>query len=283
MIQFASEQEAAQLMALWMEAFGDSEESAAYYFMHLHQDETMLVDLEAGEVCAMLTMLPLSLVTTEGKLPARYIFAVATKDAYRGQGRSTRLLARAHRYMKEQKVAASLLVPASESLFGFYEKRGYRKAFRLGRSVYRAAELPDLNTEYTLRPCTAGDYEAIRKAAFLNHVPFAAWEVDMLERVMGYARFCGAEFFHIQTARGEAVAYCMKEQDEVVVKELALSGMQAEEAVAILHTRYGAARYDVRTAPGAMDRGLSYEFAMLRDLSGKLPLLQNPYFNLAMD
>ena len=283
MIQFASGRETAQLRLLWMEAFGDSEESAAYYFTHIHKPETMLVDIEAGEVCAMLTMLPLSLVTKEGTLPARYIFAVATKNAYRGQGRSTRLLARAHSYMKEQKVAASLLAPASESLFGFYEKRGYRKAFRLRRSVYEAKQLPALPKEYEVLPCTAKEYGAIRRTAFLEHIPFAAWDTDMLGHIMAYARFCGAEFYRLRTVAGEAIAYVIKEKDSVVVKELALAGIDEAEVAALLHSWYGAVRYEVRTAAKPDGLGQSYEFAMLRDLSGTLPALQNPYFNLAMD
>ena len=118
MIGFAANAYSGQLKQLWMQAFGDSEPSTDYYFSHIHQNNRMLVDMEGQTVCAMLTMLPLTLYTAGKALPARYIYAVATQKAFRGQGRSTRLLQYAHTYMKQQGVAVSLLVPASDSLFG---------------------------------------------------------------------------------------------------------------------------------------------------------------------
>ena len=112
MIEFASERYRKQVKALWCEAFEESEASAQHYFTHCHEDKNMLLDIEDGAVCAMLTMLPLTLYFGAEARPGRYIYAVATRKDCRGQGRSTRLLHAAHDDMRRAGVAASLLVPA---------------------------------------------------------------------------------------------------------------------------------------------------------------------------
>ena len=56
-----------------------------------------------------------------------YIYGVATKAEHRGKGYSTALLEDTHRYLKEEGYAGAILVPASPSLFAFYERLGYEK------------------------------------------------------------------------------------------------------------------------------------------------------------
>lgn len=283
MIEFASERYRKQVKALWCEAFEESEVSAQHYFTHCHEDKNMLLDIEDGAVCAMLTMLPLTLHFGAEARPGRYIYAVATRKDCRGQGRSTRLLHAAHDDMRRTGVAASLLVPASESLFDFYAQRGYKKAFCLGETVWEAAALPPAGTGTVQRMETAEDYARLRHAAFGNSRPFAEWDSDMLKRIMTYGRCYGAEFYHICTPEGEAAAFCVREGDTVLVKELAAVGVEPRQAAALLHKRLGAPCYRVRTAAGAKTEEKRLDFAMLCDLQGSLPKLCGAYFNLAMD
>lgn len=282
MIQFAADNDIEQIKRLWVQAFDDSVESAAYFLTHCSRPDNILIDKEDGNVCAMLTMLPLMLCFGGETVPARYIYAVATDTAYRGQGRSTRLLAHAHTYMKQNGVAASLLVPASESLFTFYAQRGYKRAFSLSETTYESASLPTDDLNVSVELCTPEQYARIRKKAFAQNRPFAAWKDDMLSRVMAYARLFGGEFYHICTKEGEAAALCIKEGDVAVVKELACVGIGEAEAVTALHTRLGAARYRIRSEAG--NKKSRFDFAMLYDLgTDRLPEFNNAYFNLAMD
>lgn len=282
MIQFAADSDIEQIKRLWVQAFGDSVESAAYFLTHCSRPDDILIDQEGGNVCAMLTMLPLRLCFGGETVPARYIYAVATDMAYRGQGRSTRLLSHAHSYMKQNGVAASLLVPASESLFAFYAQRGYQRAFSLSETAYEAASLPVIGPDVSIDFCTPEEYARIRQKAFARNRAFAAWEDDMLSRVMAYAHLFGGTFYRICTKDGEAAAFCVKEGDVAAVKELACAGVEEDKAVAALHTRLGAARYRVRTEAG--NKKYRFDFAMLYDLgTNQLPEFTNAYFNLAMD
>lgn len=283
MIEFASERYREQIKALWCEAFEESAASAEHYFACCHADSNMLLDTEGDGVCAMLTMLPLTLQYGGETHPGRYIYAVATRKDCRGQGRSTRLLQEAHGYMCREGIAASLLVPASESLFDFYAQRGYTKAFSLSETVRDADTLPPASAGTVRRMETAKAYMNLRLAAFGDSRPFAAWDADMLERIMAYGRCYGAEFYHVSTSRGEAAAFCVREGDTVLVKELAVFGMKTEQAVALLHGQLGAKRYCVRTAAGRAEEKRRYDFAMLCTLQDNLPKPCNAYFNLAMD
>ena len=108
MIRFAQEADLPALLQLWQEAFGDgSGEEASYYFARRHQPQHMLVALEKGRVAGMLTMLPSRAGRPRQLISRRYILAVATLKAFRGQGISTRLLEAAHSHMRQTGAAAS--------------------------------------------------------------------------------------------------------------------------------------------------------------------------------
>ncbi len=77
----------------------------------------------------MLSMIPVCLSTEKQKLPGHYIYAAATLPEYEGQGIMTGLLDFCCKRAAAAGDAFSCLVPASDSLFQFYEKRGYRTLF----------------------------------------------------------------------------------------------------------------------------------------------------------
>lgn len=63
--------------------------------------------------------------------PIAYIYAVATAKNFRGQGLCHALMDNTHKHLKERGYVGTLLSPASDTLFLFYEKMGYQTcAFR---------------------------------------------------------------------------------------------------------------------------------------------------------
>lgn len=78
----------------------------------------------------MLCALPAELVGDDGEaVPAAYLYAVCTAPALRGRGHCRLLLQEAEQDLKRQGIRAAVLVPAEESLFGFYARFGYRTVF----------------------------------------------------------------------------------------------------------------------------------------------------------
>lgn len=112
----------AKLRALWQEAFGDSAETLDAFFTTGFSSDRCHYLTENGELVSALYWLDCSL---ERKKLA-YLYAVATKKAYRGRGLATRLMAETHEILKQQDYAGVILVPGEKDLFSYYEKLGYR-------------------------------------------------------------------------------------------------------------------------------------------------------------
>ena len=75
---------------------------------------------ERGDLLSMLFALPYPVVTPQGELPARYLYAVATDPAHRGKGYAKKLL--------RELIAEGtpvFLRPMSPSLFDFYKDAGF--------------------------------------------------------------------------------------------------------------------------------------------------------------
>ncbi|MBE7027068.1 MAG: GNAT family N-acetyltransferase [Ruminococcaceae bacterium] len=280
MILFASDNYIEQIKELWKKAFGDTGESTNFYFSNIHKNENMLIDVENGIVRGMLTMHPIELWQNGKCTPARYIYGVATHKDFRLQGISTRLLEYAHGYMREQNVKISLLVPATKELFDFYEKRHYVRAVYLSEKTFLKENINAPEFLYTCDVCDTKEYYEIRKKAFKNCEPFMAWGEDELVKVMAYARFCGGEFYKISTGKAQAAIYASRDAGAVYVRELACDNMSIEDVVSVLHDKFGADKYIVRTLQN--DKA-GTEYAMICNLKDENIMINGAYFNLAME
>ena len=113
------------LMNLWMEAFGEDREQILPFFREIFPLCRSFAATEDGILCAMAYALPQTLQKGSARLPAAYLYAVATKTSYRGRGLATGLLRYAEQSLKEEGFSGLMLVPANAGLFGFYEKLGF--------------------------------------------------------------------------------------------------------------------------------------------------------------
>lgn len=266
-------------MSLWQEAFGDSREETAFYFRFRHRDENMLVMETDGMIAGMLSMLPLTLAAPGQRFPARYVFAVATKKERRGQGISTELLSAAHAQMREEGTAASLLVPADEGLFTFYGRRGYQMAFFVDELRLAGSDIAAHAPDGEVKDCGTGDYSRLRAAAFSGSRLFASWDEEALAFVIRSAKASGGGVLRLKNGHGEAAAVCEKRDGFLRVSELALSGMSWQEAMALVHRRFKAERYELRLPQGTVPNDSPRPFGMIHwlvqppDLKGAAPYL----------
>lgn len=279
MLQFCDRGSLSQVKALWKQAFGDSEAAIELYFQSFHRNENMLLDTCGGIVRAMLSMLPLELHMAGKVLPARYVFAVATHRDYQKQGISTHLVKQACQYMQEQGTAAALLVPARPELFAFYQRCGFCTQFYLKRVPFSPVRTVPHGLH--MSDCSSADYYRIRQMTYGACIPFAAWEPASLDFIMRYMRLYGDMFFRFTSGTGgEAALYCRRQQDTLIVKEIATGTIAQEQILHCLAERVPAARYEVQL-PAGPESG--YPFGMLRSFTAASQFLERPYFNLAMD
>lgn len=144
MVKFENENIRPQVVALWNEAFGDSEEYINF-FIDTHSSCVCLAEKENDELCSMLFLIDGQLC---GK-PAYYLFAAATFKKYRGMGCMARLLQKAENYARQNGRAYIVLVPAEDRLFDYYSRFGYKTCF------------------YAKRQSTSEDFEIDKTKCFI--------------------------------------------------------------------------------------------------------------------
>lgn len=281
MIRFAEDKDQSQVKTLWRDVFGDSAEAIDFYFSNRHENQNMLVAEEDGVITGMLTMLPLLLGFGQVMRPGRYIYAVATAPAYRNQGISTQLLVYCHTYMAKNKETAAVLTPASDSLFVFYEKRGYKTVFYNNSITLVSSELPQCPHDAVCTLCDVEDFYRIRDAYFSDSLLFVRWGKEQLAYISKSAQAFGDGVYHFRTETGEGYAFCGWRGPGIYIREIALLHMELSAAISILHHTLGASEYEIFLPEGSIEGNTPSPFGMIHYLedapvsegSGKPPYL----------
>jgi hypothetical protein len=255
----------------------------AFLFERLIKPANMLALRVGSEIAATLTIQDFELTAEAGPMKAAYVYGVATLPEYRGRGYSTELLACADTVFKDAGYKAAVLVPASEGLFGFYQKRGYGTAFRLNKASVAAAGLAPGGA---LRPASAARLTEAREASFGPGRMFARWPLDYMRYIAEECAFYGGGVFGI----GEMCAACHCYGSTVIVKELtgAGSGAQIAGALAALRGKFPAAkrfelclREDIHTV--YTNNLLPYAMIKWYDSDIKRQAAGTPYITHALD
>lgn len=123
MIKFTENRE--QIIQLWCDVFKEDSREDVAFFLDNKKNISCLGYFEKEKLLSMLFLVDCSYGTLKGK----YVYAVCTNEAFRGRGFSTSLILEAKRHMGD----FLWLIPANDSLFGFYKKAGFEtKLFSQG-------------------------------------------------------------------------------------------------------------------------------------------------------
>jgi len=132
-----------EVMELWRLCFDDTEEFIRFYFEKKYREENALVSRnEQGVAIAALQMLPYPMTFAGRRIMTGYISGACTHPLARNRGIMTGLLREAFYVMRERKIPASILIPASEWLYGYYGKMGYATVFDFAPERYSVLEKP---------------------------------------------------------------------------------------------------------------------------------------------
>lgn len=127
MYRIAAKKDIPGIVALWQEAFHETP---------VLPEAASFVAEQDGKIVCMLHALPQTLRATRDH-KAAYLYAIATKQEYRGQGLCRGLMAYAESVLDAD---CCVLVPASASLFDFYRSLGYQTAFTRDRTAFTGGE-----------------------------------------------------------------------------------------------------------------------------------------------
>ncbi len=137
-LRFAKYDDIPVLKQIRKVCFGEDDDFLdAYFSTRFTEDNTLLYCVDNTPV-ASLTLLEAELVFPEGNVPVSYVFAVATLPEFRRKGIAEALSAYADDILRTRGVKASFLVPASEALFNYYTKLGYKPDIFVEESHFAA-------------------------------------------------------------------------------------------------------------------------------------------------
>lgn len=142
------------LRALFRQAFGDTDAFLdAFYSTAFAYDRCLCVMVENRPAAALYWLD----CQWEGK-PIAYLYAVATAQAFRGQGLCRALMAYAHNHLAGLGYAGAILVPGTEELFQMYGKMGYRVCSQIQEFSCRAG-----SESVSLRPIDGEEFCRLRR------------------------------------------------------------------------------------------------------------------------
>ena len=167
------------LIALWQEAFSDSQDEIECFLTTFEYEKTAFVLCEEESICSMLFMLPTAVQEGVKRFPAGYIYAGATKSASRGKGYYRHLLAFVAQTAKQEGTTALLLRPATESLADSYRRMGF--------SVPLYANSCPLNDSIFQDTLCASEYGALRRK-LLSGQAFIDWDDRLLQYAFTWCR-----------------------------------------------------------------------------------------------
>lgn len=125
MFRKATEADLEALVRLFVKTFGGTEEFARRVMQNFAGLANTFVAEENGGIAASLCAVPVTLNGMKGA----YYYGVCTDESLRGKGIMTALMEWGKEELAKEGARFIVLIPASESLFEFYKKRGYQKAF----------------------------------------------------------------------------------------------------------------------------------------------------------
>lgn len=129
MVRLSTYEDINGIIAVWREAFGDSEKDIRFFLDSHYKPENTVVSVHNGELASVLFLIDGDMHIGGGDYPSYYLYAACTLKKFRGRGMMTELLDFSKQIAYERGKYFIALKPAEKSLFDFYSKFGYQSVF----------------------------------------------------------------------------------------------------------------------------------------------------------
>jgi GNAT superfamily N-acetyltransferase len=227
-VRLAQKGEISRQKYLWKLCFGDSDKFIDFYYANRYkQDETALL-LQDGEILAMLTMLPVKIESSGRSYNAAMLYAIATHPEYRNRGYATLLIDFAHQYLKENRIAFTLLVPAGKQLFKFYQRQGYQDGFYTREAFLTGERIDSWDINETgscnISVATPEEYNQ-RRNKLLKGKPYVSYFNEDIAYQKKVSQMSGADIYNLDFEEIYGCAAIERiNPDKVIIKELLING-----------------------------------------------------------
>lgn len=226
-ISFARAEDRNGLEEVWRQCFDADEAYLKLYFASCYKAEETLVCREDGQVAGMLCLLPCTYRLGDKTYSCRYVFAVGTLPYRQGGGVSTELLQATDKILEEAGTDLAVLAPATESLFGFYKKRGYDYWFAISQEEYPPL-LGGGQTALTEQRLSAAEYVTRREK--LCGGDYMSWDEGAMNFAKGESELYGGGLFLLKDGEREAgLCNIYHTKGKLTVKELLTQRLEDRE------------------------------------------------------
>ena len=300
-IRLAQEGEISQQKELWKLCFGDEDSYIDFYFQNKYRKRETLLLLYNGKITSMLTMMPIRTILPNNRAyNSAMLYAIGTHPDFRNYGFSTELMAHSEKYLAAQGTVFSTLVPAENSLFDFYGKRGYKKSFFVKETLFPIHEIMELEIlcQYKVSISPTDPVEYIRRRSdILRQHFYIEYTIEQVEYQQKLSRQSGADIYaldfehhcnEINSIKGCASVERI-DKKRVIIKELLLPGENLYIPVLKKLSRILTAdEYLVRPPAnlGKSLKGTAHPFGMIKALQkfdSELLCAEQGYLGIAFD
>lgn len=271
-----------QIIELWNEAFGDSENEIKFFLDNKYIPENTLVIEENGRIVSMLFLLEGKMRISSCAYPSYYLYAACTAKDFRGRGYMADLLKKANEIGHSRKKDFICLMPGEKSLFDFYEKHGYKTVFNKKILTINRKEFECFRIIEDYKKC---DLEYLRNNAF-SSFDFFEWDNDSIEFALNHnelysgtsIKSCKGYFLYNQNNETFAVKeFAFTEQNFEYGVNLLLTSCDSEIIIINLPSQYKTVIGEYKIVPSAMICPVSECAKSVADS------LKNAYLGLTLD
>lgn len=160
-----------------------------FYMNDIFSTYDTFVYIHEGMPVSMLTLMPTSLTLNDGKkVEGYYVYAVGTKNEYKGNGIITLMLDYIDEYAKANGKEFRILIPDKRYnwLYNFYQKRGYEYVY-YREVVITPEQMAAFAEGATTMICqdwlNENDLKNCRKVNYCKNTEFVEWEERELEKI----------------------------------------------------------------------------------------------------
>lgn len=267
MVVFADKSREEELIDIWKQSFGDSEEYIRMFFAW-NISKTMVIIYETdGRAVSVAYLLPITYREIgKREFPCWYLYAAATLPAYRGHGYFGEIMKTVHEKIKEPVI----LVPGEPSLIDYYKKHGLHmwqeEVFQ--EIMYDTQNMTSVldDVSFDIKDISAQEY-ALKRNQLLSESGYIIWDDHFMEYICHENKFCGGDQKEICVNGKEYIVMYRKEEDVLRILEVL---PQEDICVQALLKETGLKKANVCICPNVMT-------------TDKDKLSQNQgYFNLTM-
>ena len=200
----------ADIISLWKHSFGDSDDYIKFFLDNCPSE--CIGHFINEKPVSMLFLLNGSVNGHKVK----YIYAACTLEEFRGRGLMRELLEYCKIYCSELSCDGIFLVPAEESLYGYYERFGYISCF--GRTDINTGFYAEADYELTELNDT-GTIVSLRKK-LLSGLDCFIFDDAVSAYAVNEHFYCGGRIFSDSKENGKCLIFASENGTKIEIKEL---------------------------------------------------------------